>query len=104
MAERGNSASFLLGFLVGGLTGFALGVLFAPQPGSATREQLMARTEELRSRMGDLSQRARATAEEAVESARATLREAAEQARAEAERVEQELRERLRREREGEAY
>ena len=104
MAERGNGPSFLMGLLVGGLTGFALGVLLAPQPGSATREQLKARTEELRSRVEGLTQRARSTAEETVESARATLREAAEQARAEAERVQRELQERLRREREGDAY
>ena len=38
--KRRSGSGFFVGLLLGLVTGFALALLFAPQPGDATREQL----------------------------------------------------------------
>jgi gas vesicle protein len=52
-----NLTSALLGFLIGGLAGASAALLFAPQSGRETREQIQQKTVELRDRttetMGD---------------------------------------------------
>lgn len=86
MAERDEFGAFLIGFIIGGLTGAAVSLLMAPQSGEETREYLRDRAIELRdkaaetaqttyeqvgstasdvrSRAGDLADRARTSAEE----------------------------------------
>ena len=39
--------NFLAGFLVGGLTGAAVGLLIAPEPGSKLQKRIQARMDEL---------------------------------------------------------
>ena len=46
MASENDGSSFLTGLLLGGIIGAVLGLLFAPQPGEKTREQLRARADE----------------------------------------------------------
>ena len=45
--EENRTSSFFNGFLWGALTGFVLGVLFAPQSGVETREMLKEKGKEL---------------------------------------------------------
>ncbi len=40
MAERDEFGAFLIGFIIGGLTGAAISLLMAPQSGEETREYL----------------------------------------------------------------
>jgi gas vesicle protein len=50
-AKKGNGGSgFFWGLLLGLVTGLVLALLFAPQPGDATREQLAGQSVELRKR------------------------------------------------------
>ncbi len=45
--EENRTSTFIDGFLWGALTGFVLGVLFAPQSGVETREMLKEKGKEL---------------------------------------------------------
>jgi len=47
MATENNGPSFLTGLLLGTIIGAVLGLLFAPQPGEKTREQLRGKVDEL---------------------------------------------------------
>jgi len=49
MASEHEGSSFITGLLLGGIIGAAIGLLFAPQPGEKTREQLKGRLDELAS-------------------------------------------------------
>ena len=49
MASEHEGSSFITGLLLGGIIGAAIGLLFAPQPGEKTREQLKGRLDELTS-------------------------------------------------------
>ena len=49
MATENRGPGFLSGLLLGGLIGVILGLLYAPQPGEKTREQLQGRLDELTS-------------------------------------------------------
>lgn len=49
MATENNGSSFIAGLLLGGIIGAVLGLLFAPQPGEKTREQLRGKVDELAS-------------------------------------------------------
>ena len=46
MATENNGSSFFTGLLLGTIIGAVLGLLFAPQPGEKTREQLRSRVDE----------------------------------------------------------
>lgn len=46
MATENNGPGFFAGLLLGGVIGAVLGLLFAPQPGEKTREQLRGRIDE----------------------------------------------------------
>ncbi|MBC7241472.1 MAG: YtxH domain-containing protein [Anaerolineae bacterium] len=52
---RDGGGEFLTGFLIGGLIGAGLALLFAPQPGKETISQLRQKGEELKQRFSDLS-------------------------------------------------
>jgi len=49
MASEHEGSSFITGLLLGGIIGAAIGLLFAPQPGEKTREQLKGRLDEFAS-------------------------------------------------------
>jgi len=49
MATENNGPNFFTGLLLGTIIGAVLGLLFAPQPGEKTREQLRSRVDEFTS-------------------------------------------------------
>lgn len=83
MSDRDEFGAFLVGFVVGGLTGAVVALLFAPQSGEETRSLIKDKSIELRDK-------AQMTAEEALARAEA----AAAEARKRAEELTSDLRER----------
>jgi gas vesicle protein len=83
MSDRDEFGAFLVGFIVGGLTGAVVSLLFAPQSGEETRALIKDKSIELRDK-------ASVTAEQAIARAEA----AAADARARADELTKELRER----------
>lgn len=67
MAEK---SEFSAGLLIGGLIGLGLGLLFAPKPGSETREELRVKADEMGERLKD-------TAQDVSERVRSRMREGA---------------------------
>ncbi len=56
MGERDEFGAFLIGFIIGGLTGAAVSLLIAPQTGEETREYLRDRAIELRDKASETAQ------------------------------------------------
>jgi gas vesicle protein len=56
MAERDEFGAFLIGFIIGGLTGAAVSLLMAPQTGEETRDYLRERAIELRDKAAETAQ------------------------------------------------
>ena len=56
MSERDEFGAFLIGFIVGGLTGAAVSLLMAPQSGEETRGYLRDRAIEIRDRASETAQ------------------------------------------------
>jgi gas vesicle protein len=83
MNERDEFGAFLVGFIIGGLSGAVVALLFAPQTGEETRALIKDKSIELRDK-------AQQTAEEALARAEATAAEA----RARADELARQLRER----------
>ncbi len=83
MSERDEFGAFLVGFIVGGLSGAIVALLFAPQSGEETRAFIKDKSIELRDK-------AQMTAEEALARAEAVAADA----RARADELAKELRER----------
>ena len=83
MSERDEFGAFLVGFIVGGLSGAIVALLFAPQSGEETRAFIKDKSIELRDK-------AQMTAEEALANAEAVAADA----RARADELAKELRER----------
>jgi len=73
--DNGGSAWFVAGFIVGGLVGFAAGLLMAPQPGEQTQAQLRERGIELKGMAEDLALEAKKRAEELQEKGQVVLKE-----------------------------
>ncbi|MBP9676837.1 MAG: YtxH domain-containing protein [Anaerolineaceae bacterium] len=73
MSDNDNFGAFLIGFLVGGITGAAVSLLFAPSSGEDTRELIKVKAIELKDKTV-------VTAEEAYHKAEAAATEAAEKA------------------------
>ncbi len=71
MSDRDDFGAFLAGFLVGGVTGAIVALLFAPQSGAETRARLQEKGIELRDRAvagaQDLKTKAEKIAAEAKE-------------------------------------
>jgi gas vesicle protein len=70
MSDSNDFGAFLIGFIVGGLTGAAVSLLFAPQTGEQTRELIHDKAIELRDRASETVEEARLHAEEAFEEAK----------------------------------
>lgn len=71
MSENKDFGAFLIGFLVGGLTGAAVSLLFAPQTGEETRTMIRDKAIELRDHTAETVEEARVQAEKAWTDAKA---------------------------------
>lgn len=84
MSERDEFGAFLIGFVVGGLTGAITALLLAPQTGEETRGVIKERAIELRDKastsVGEVYTSAETAAAEAVKRAEALLAQAKETA------------------------
>lgn len=94
MSDRDEFGAFLVGFIVGGLTGAVVALLFAPQSGEETRALIKDKSIELRDKAQHTAEEALAHAEAAAADARARAEELAKVARARAEELAAEVRER----------
>lgn len=70
MSERDNFGAFLIGFLVGGITGAVVSLLYAPKSGDETRTVIKEKAIELKDKTA-------LTAEEAYRKAKQAANEAA---------------------------
>jgi gas vesicle protein len=77
MSDRDEFGAFLVGFIVGGLTGAVAALLFAPQSGEETRTLLKERGIELKDKAAQTAEEAVARAEAAAAEARARADELA---------------------------
>jgi gas vesicle protein len=87
MSDRDEFGAFLVGFIVGGLTGAVVSLLFAPQSGEETRALIKDKSIELRDKASVTAEQAIAKAEAAAAEARARADELAHQLRARGETV-----------------
>jgi gas vesicle protein len=73
-----HSNGFMMGLLCGAAVGAALGLLFAPKPGSELRHQLYDSTERIRRRAGEVAgeayNQASGTVEDLVDKGRSAIR------------------------------
>ncbi len=79
MAQNDEFGAFLVGFVVGGLTGAVVALLFAPQTGEETRALIKDKSIELRDMASTSAEEAIARAEAAAAEARARAEELAKQ-------------------------
>ena len=70
MSDRDEFGAFLVGFIVGGLTGAVVSLLFAPQSGEETRALIKDKSIELRDKASVTAEQALAKAEAAAAEAR----------------------------------
>ena len=70
MSDRDEFGAFLVGFIVGGLTGAVVSLLFAPQSGEETRALIKDKSIELRDRAAHTAEEAIARAESAAAEAK----------------------------------
>ncbi len=82
MSDRDEFGAFLVGFIVGGLTGAVVSLLFAPQSGEETRALIKDKSIELRDKASVTAEQALAKAEAAAAEARARADELAHQLKA----------------------
>ncbi len=94
MSERDEFGAFLVGFVIGGLSGAIVSLLFAPQSGEETRALIKDKSIELRDKAQMTAEEALARAEQLAADARARAEELADEARARAEDLAREVRER----------
>jgi gas vesicle protein len=74
--QENDFGAFLAGFFMGGLIGIGVAMLFAPQSGEETREQIYQRSIELADIANQKVEEARAKAEKAIAEARVKAEEA----------------------------
>jgi gas vesicle protein len=91
-SERDEFGAFLVGFIVGGLTGAVVSLLFAPQSGEETRALIRDKSIELRDRAAETAEEAFARAEAAAAEARVRAEELAKHARMRAEDLAKDVR------------
>ncbi len=94
MSDRDEFGAFLVGFIVGGLTGAVVALLFAPQSGEETRALIKDKSIELRDKAKMSAEEAYARAEAAAKEARARAEELAHEAKVRAEQLAAEVKER----------
>jgi len=87
MSERDEFGAFLVGFIVGGLTGAVAALLFAPQSGEETRAVIKERSIELRDKAAEEAEAAWKRAEAAAIEARDKAEELTKQAMAQGEEI-----------------
>ncbi|RJP55027.1 MAG: YtxH domain-containing protein [Anaerolineaceae bacterium] len=87
MSDRDEFGAFLVGFIVGGLTGAVVSLLFAPQSGEETRALIKDKSIELRDKASASAEEALAKAEAAAAEARARADELAKQLKARGETI-----------------
>jgi gas vesicle protein len=87
MSERDEFGAFLVGFIVGGLTGAVAALLFAPQSGEETRAVIKERSIELRDKATAEAEEAWKRAEAAANDARQKAEELSRQAMAQSEEI-----------------
>jgi gas vesicle protein len=87
MTDRDDFSAFLIGFLIGGLTGAAVSLLFAPQSGEETRALIREKAIELGDKASETAEEAYSRAEAAAMDARAKADELAKLAKARAEEL-----------------
>lgn len=59
MSDRDDFGAFLMGFVVGGVAGAVVALLFAPQSGEETRTLIKEKSIELRDKAGETATKAR---------------------------------------------
>ena len=101
---NGSGDSFLAGVIIGGIAGFAAGVLLAPKSGSEMRADLLDRTDSAREQIWDRTGSAReqfmdrtGTAREQMEDLLDTTTQRLDEIRAEAAQIASTLRQRVNR-------
>jgi gas vesicle protein len=94
MSDRDEFGAFLVGFIVGGLSGAVVALLFAPQSGEETRALIKDKSIELRDKAQISAEEAIARAEAAAADARARADELARQLRERGHTVVEDVRER----------
>jgi len=94
MSERDEFGAFLVGFIVGGLTGAVVALLFAPQSGEETRALIKDKSIELRDKAQVSAEEALARTEQLAADARLRAEELTKEARARATELAAEVRER----------
>ena len=94
MSDRDEFGAFLVGFIVGGLTGAVVALLFAPQSGEETRALIKDKSIELRDKAQGTAEDAYARAEEIATDARRRAEELTKEARTRATELANEVRER----------
>ncbi|MFH2103231.1 MAG: YtxH domain-containing protein [Chloroflexota bacterium] len=76
MADRDDFGAFLIGFVVGGLTGAIVALLFAPQSGEETRTVIKEKSIELRDKAAHQAEEIAAKAESVAAEAKTRGKEA----------------------------
>lgn len=94
MTERDEFGAFLVGFVVGGLTGAVVALLFAPQSGEETRALIKDKSIELRDKAQVTAEEALARAESIAADARLRAEELTKEARERATELASEVRDR----------
>ena len=94
MSDRDEFGAFLVGFMVGGLSGAVVALLFAPQSGDETRALIRDKSIELRDKAQISAEEAIARAEAAAADARARADDLARQLRERGQVVVDDVRER----------
>ncbi|MBI3968246.1 MAG: YtxH domain-containing protein [Chloroflexi bacterium] len=90
-SKNGSGWGFMSGLVVGSLLGAALALIFAPQPGAATRTELKRRGVALKSDPGSVTATVKLRANELVDRGKLAVREAKEAARRTREEYERDL-------------
>lgn len=92
--DRDEFGAFLVGFVVGGLAGAVVALLFAPQTGEETRALIKDKSIELRDRATASAEEVIARAESAAAEARARAEELAREVRTRGQEVYDDVRDR----------
>jgi len=87
MSNRDSGSDVLMAFLIGGVAGAALALLFAPRTGEETRELISDAAREGARRARDAAERGREIGERAVERGRRLVDDAAQTVSRQADRV-----------------